>query len=144
MLAQNFQTPTELQISNAEYNALVHILGMMERGELKHHHVGYYQKLVGPPPKFSGLFNMCHVKTVTSCGTVACILGAAQLLFGDDLFAEQWCNWKYQGTKSAVSQLFVPEARSDYWLDITVEQAATALRNYLTTGEASWATVMEG
>lgn len=34
MLAQNFKTPTDLDISDAEFDALRKVLGMLERGEI--------------------------------------------------------------------------------------------------------------
>lgn len=35
MLAQNFKTAADLDLADAEFEALVKVLGMLERGEIK-------------------------------------------------------------------------------------------------------------
>lgn len=67
------------------------------------------------------------------CGTVACIGGTAEMV-GDVSFSKYTLE---------LMKLFFPNR----WLlltmsTITVEQAAQALRNYLTTGTPDWESIL--
>jgi hypothetical protein len=132
MLAQNFKTAVELGISDAEVEALIKVLGILERGEVEH---VVPSLLVGPQPDYSagytGHFNMIRVATREDCGTVACILGTARLLCGLHLFPE----WE---AMSSLKSLFWPFRLGTFFRDIIPAQAAIALRNYLTTGAPRW------
>lgn len=130
MLARNFLTPAELLLSEEEHAALVKVLGMMERGELTL--VPYEEVVKGserfvtwpPGEKFTGHFHMAVWNVKHECGTVCCIGGTAELVGGVKF-----------GTRDArLNDLFYPSRTYDR----TVDEAAHALRTYLTTGNAEW------
>jgi hypothetical protein len=143
MLAQNFKTAADLDIEDAEFIALEKVLGMLEREELRHVPAtpAAYQnpdaiKDFYEGRKFSGLFNMVGFAERTECGTAACIAGTCDLLFGTD-FARQF--WTAGALPPDLMQLFAPdEATNARMIQIRPEQAAIALRNYLTHGEPRW------
>lgn len=133
MLAQNFRTAAELGISEKEVDALIKVLGMLERGEIPHvHDLG---TSLGPDHGTEPVgFNMGSFYARTKCGTVCCICGWAEfvgaLKHGSLMMRRQ--------EVPALNALFDPSGR--YGVDpITPPQAAIALRSYLTTGEANWA-----
>lgn len=142
MLAQNFKTAADLGISDVELDALIKVLGMLERGEIV---------LIPTRDLAQGLrasesdpthFNMGFVHAGFDCGTAACMLGWArsvepssfrgsivdrpQPLLALFLMGEQST---LQDSRAIVNN---PD-------DITPSQAAIALRSYITTGEANWA-----
>lgn len=123
MLAQSFLKPEALGISEEEQRALVKVLGMLERGELKYTH--------REEPIANG-FNMSCVSERNECGTVACIVGWAGIIMSKDFEGPK------HGAKGAkaLGRLICPAN----WGDgaYTVPQAAIALRSYLTTGEPRW------
>lgn len=128
MLAQNFKTPAELQITDAEFEALVKVLGMLERGDIK-------------PSKFS----MHHpgdqdTWTIDDCGTPACIAGWARYVAGDRIFDR--AAYSPSPYSQELSNLFMMgRARCDWPASpflATPHQAAIALRGYLTTGQTRW------
>jgi hypothetical protein len=125
MLAQNFKTATDLGITENELSALITVLGMLERGELKHV-IDYdlRKNQIGP---LTGHFNMLEWNVSASCGTVCCIGGTAELIMGRE----------FENEPPELHKLFFPNINSTY-RNITVEQAAIALRSYLTTGNSNW------
>jgi hypothetical protein len=130
MLAQNFKTPSDLGISDAEFEALLKVLRMMERGEIKPSPedaiFDRYQS--AEPPT---MFRMASTRGSADCGTACCILGWAWHLddgMGRHLF------WT---TNRALDELFYTNTDGIYCRN--PEQGAIALRNYLTFGEARWA-----
>jgi hypothetical protein len=128
MLAQNFLDPEVLGISPAAQAALIKVLGMLERGELHHCRRGDDIKPNG--------FNLANHRVELACGTVACIAGWA-----DIVARPRRLNLLRQAAKStALADLFAPDDFS--WHAITPEQAACALRNYLTLGEPLWQDVI--
>lgn len=129
MLAQNFLSAEALGITDAEREALRTVLGMLERGELP-------QRTNWP---LKGLmFDMSDFLFEDECGTAACIAGHAHLASGRRVF-QDWVQGDVpEGHgSSALHELFLPAP----WLlcKITPEQAAVALRSFLTTGAAKWA-----
>lgn len=134
MLAQNFKTADELEISEEQHDALRKVLVLLETGKLRY--VPYEQLDFSPGEHvFSGHFNMTTFGDNHACGTAACIAGTAQLISGV----------KFVGMDrpEGLSDLFYAESLDhsgpDDPLDkITVDQAARALRSYLTTGDARW------
>lgn len=148
MLAQNFKTSADLNLTDPEFEALVKFLGMLDRGEVRH--VPVYDDLYGhdkdPTPKtFHALFNMENVWTraVGDCGTAGCIAGNCDLLFGTE-FAPRG-DIRSCGMPSPLLDLFIPNGIAwRRWKSITVEQTAIALRNYLTHGEPRWAEALAG
>lgn len=125
MLAQNFKTPIELKITDAEFDALYKVLGMLERGEVDH--------TDARTPTIPNGFNMAVVRRSHRCGTAACIFGWARTV-----------NPMMTGTGTpGLFELFTAiNFKVHHQLDlekVTVSQAAIALRNYLTHGEPRWA-----
>jgi hypothetical protein len=132
MLAQNFMSPTDLGLNDRQFDALVKTLKLLETNKLRHAMAPAYRFEIWPEEcGFDGLFNMETWISGSACGTVACIGGTACLLAGDDLL--------FHGEKSEgdTEALFFPP----YYVKrskITTEQAARALRSYLTTGDPKW------
>lgn len=110
MLAQNFKTPADLEISDDEFDALAKVLGMLEREEIRRDD-----------------FDM---DWPDGCGAPCCILGHARRL---GAFRDEWLG----GMPAAHCALFAPVTRVRY-STITPDQAAIALRNFLTHGEPRW------
>ncbi len=138
MLAQNFKTAADLDISNKRYVALLGVLGMLERDEIRHapnitHGLAYGRK----PRVKQCFFNMDDIFARVDCGTSACIAGSADFFFKAGFTGGSGL---VDGLPENLIDLFCPGAVSQsQWKHITAEQAATALRSYLTTGEANWA-----
>jgi hypothetical protein len=135
MLAQNFKTADDLCISIAEHGALIQVLGMLERGELIH-----ADTLYGPSSFNKGLrsFKGLHMgMTGSSCGTVACIGGWVASILGID--QRDYVNG--HGGSNGLKDLYLVKQLTPFSLPlykITADQAAIALRSYLTTGNANW------
>lgn len=133
MLAQYFLAAEALGITEAEHDALVRVLGMLERGE-----ISYHEPLWGdmtPGENFIG-FNMSRFYDRTECGTVACIGGWAEYV---GKLPHKALVMKRRDIP-ALMRLFEPCCcGSDR---IRPSQAALALRNYLTLGEPRWNEVL--
>jgi hypothetical protein len=132
MLANNFMTPSALGISDVEFDSLVRVLGMLERGEI-------------PEDEF----NMRRVQH--PCRTPACLCGWANHVSGGRAFPLQqhprptmfsnggaygpsWRDFPRQ-----LRELFGYGGRpTDPIYVATPSQAAIALRNFLTSGEPRW------
>lgn len=134
MLAQSFKSHTDLGISDVELGALIKVLGMLEREEIPF-------APVSDRPAPAGLkaipthFNMILVKSKVLCGTAACICGWAREMAGDDVFNRPM-------SRSLSALFYMGDGPFDIPCkieEIKPSHAATALRSYLTTGEASWA-----
>jgi hypothetical protein len=123
----NFLSTRQLGISKADRDALIHVLGMLERGEVVH--VPDWRGYKG---KFG--FNMLEYSDDRVCGTICCIAG-----WCDRLFHRNFAN-RHQDKKlpEALSDLFFGPADYDGMNAVTVEEAAIALRTYLTTGKSVW------
>jgi hypothetical protein len=121
MLAQNFKAAEALGITNEEVEALIKVLGMLERGECDR-------------------FSMSRVRH--ECGSPSCMLGWAQSVLGDrDALTK---NGGIYGKTDALEDLFFPKSRllpDAYPSDQAT--AALALRNYLTLGEPHWGEVLK-
>lgn len=133
MLAQNFKSPTDLGISDAEFSALIKVLGLLEREEVEHFKVGSFAASRGHGSPTG--FNMALIKTGTDCGTAACILGWARELAADrDLFRGELA--------SKLEDLFCMGGshgfRGKFSEEILPAEAAIALRNFLSCGEPRW------
>lgn len=149
MLAQSFKTAEDLDISEKHREALIKTLALFESGEMRHisYDVRNRSLTRDYDASFSGNFNMqgWSVRVPTDpipsdygaqrdCGTIACIGGTASLIGGVDfeIYASPGVR------RSSLWQLFYPNVDIDQWDKITVEQAAMALRSYLTTGKPHW------
>jgi hypothetical protein len=137
MLANNFLTPSALGVSEVEFESLVKVLGMLERDEI-------------PEDEFT----MRRVQH--PCRTPACLCGWAnhvsdgrafpgkpqrQTIFGNrGAYRPHW-----DGLPRPVLDLFGVGGRpNDPVYAATRPQAAIALRNFLTHGEARWAEALAG
>lgn len=127
MLAQNFKTADELGLHPKEHQALIKVLGMLERGDLRY---------VPPHEECDDGFNMGT--SGRGCGTPACIGGWAASLMGIDqiMYMDRY-DYQHRFANPQLHELFWNEEAVEG--STTVEQAATALRSYLTTGHAHWA-----
>jgi hypothetical protein len=129
MLAQSFKPAAELGITEPQRDALMKTLVLLETGKLVH--TTRYASARGPRP-FTGHFNMKRWGLEpTDCGTVACIGGTAEIISGINFFD---CLYD-----PGLHELFYAQGSRKEMRDITPAQAATALRSYLTTGNANWA-----
>lgn len=142
MLTQNFKSAADLGISDKVYDALKKTLVLMETGQLIFYadpdgKCGVEDNRNCSPMTFH--FNMDSWAIKHDCGTVRCIGGTAEAL-GRFRFE---MNGGKEKLPDALDDLFYPYEVNDSWSNITVEQGAQALRNYLTYGEARWDEVME-
>ena len=131
MLAQNFKSAADLGITEPQLSALQKTLVLLETQKVIH--VPDFQVLGYQSKEYTGHFNMRSWRTKGDCGTVRCIGGTACAVSGNDSLFDNW------ERRDDLHALFAPE-RDIYgpWNDITPAQAATALRSYLTTGDARW------
>lgn len=134
MLAQNFKSATELDISEEQHGALRKVLVLLETGKLRHFRADNFD-LGYHPGFFSGDFNMTTFGYHHTCGTAACIAGTAQLISGVEFVGV--------GRTKELGDLFYADCLDkggpeDPLDKITPDQAAIALRSYLTTGQARW------
>jgi hypothetical protein len=129
MLAQNFKTAKELGLAGVELDALVTVLRMLEREDIKpeQFHMGYVQ----------------HVQH--ECKTPACICGWAYHVSGGRAFSElsaqhgSFLLYRRFDNHPAIVDLFRMTSARGSGGEITPAQAAIALRNFLTHGEPRWA-----
>lgn len=128
MLAQNFKTPADLGLIDIEFEALVKVLGMLERDELVHYPIPVkdWNIVLKPQKHRENWFHMNCWLWERDCGTIHCIGGWAEAIMGQ----------KFQSRTPERTALFFPDEKKGY--DATPSQAAIALRNYLTFGEPRW------
>lgn len=131
MLMQNLKTPADLRLPQWEFDALVKVLGMLVRGELQHK-----RSIYAEDGDSKMVFNMLTTGTKTSCGTAACLGGWARILAGKRTPHSSTLE-RQADLIPGLHDLYFPSGTNCY-SEITTDQAAVALRNYLTTGEARW------
>ncbi len=132
MLAQNFMTAADLGLTDEQHSALIKTLALMDAGKLVHVRDVEWDS-TKDEDVFSGHFNMSFWTAPHSCGTAGCIGGTAEMISGvkfPDLLTEKLKVLFYPSRACEIADI-------DYE-DITVPQAAMALRSYLTTGDARW------
>lgn len=141
MLAQNFKTAKQLNITDQEYEALQKTLVWFETGKIVHvsnawdrYYSTDYSDL-STPLKVPVQFNLSvwYANVDHKCNTVACIGGTAEAI-GNVRFDDYEQNRR-------LKSLFNPTIYNDFD-SITVEQASQALRNLLTTGWPRWRQVL--
>src|SRR5258708_34374563 len=87
MLARNFLSAADLEVTEQERDALIQVLGALERGEIEYAYVG---DLAVSLRCGAGLvpthFNMgtAQGRAAGDCGTVACLCGWARYFAGSD------------------------------------------------------------
>lgn len=140
MLANNFKTAADLGLSEKEFRALVTVLGMLDRGEIAYSPRGEATDRLGGAAPIG--FNMWHFFGKTECGTICCICGWAEYV--GNLRPESLIKKRFDTPQ--LNELFDPPSLESVPVGvcdkITTAQAAHALRNYLTTGEARWSEVL--
>jgi hypothetical protein len=104
---------------------------LLETGRLRHVPADLIKEAIADTntfegKSFDGHFNMFHSFAMADCGTVACIRGTAMMV-GQVTFPTS------QMTCSLQALFYAWEGN-----DPNDSQAATALRSYLTTGDARW------
>jgi hypothetical protein len=132
MLAQSFKSAADLQISDVELSSLITVLGMLERGELVHDADTYCGFPRGQK------FNMGVSLTESSCGTIGCIAGWAYAVSNRVAFPEMFLDDGWNRPNKGLIKLFGIGKNTYNLSPYTTDQAAIALRSYLTTGEAKW------
>jgi hypothetical protein len=135
MLAQNFLSAADLDIGPPEVlDALIKVLGMLERGELIHVPVVRFKIRPYESATIPKYFNMSWVTSHSkACGTACCIMGFAQCILNKDIYVPR---------EHELNKLFFPQDRNLH--EITTDQAARTLRGYLTTGEVDWSHLTMG
>lgn len=140
MLAQSFQSAADLGITDVQHQALVTVLGMLERGEL-----AYGKYPIAKMFRGSNEFNMAATLDESSdCGSIGCICGWAHIVSGREAFADFFSasvdteERSLQAMPGGLRRLFRFGDGLGSLYAIQPEQAATALRSYLTTGDAKW------
>lgn len=128
MLAQNFMAPADLGISNAEFDALTTVLGMLERGEIKKTPAkAQFTSMFGDERNLL-FFDMDGTASEYDCGTAGCILGWAWHV------NPELPDRGFHG--GSIQSLFLPKGAARKCRD--PQKAAIALRNYLTSGDPRW------
>jgi hypothetical protein len=125
MLAQNFKAPSALKISDVEFEALVKVLGMLERGEL------IYSPAPSPVATDMGFYMGCQYMQ-HKCGTLACIGGWVAILTHQP-DPQRYVDQYMEG--GPLQKLYWQYPNSE----MSVARAAVALRSYLTYGDPRWA-----
>jgi hypothetical protein len=151
MLAQSFMSAADLDITDRERDALIGVLGMLERGELHHARIVKYwdseEYRKAPVQPHSGLFNMDQFFGEAKCGTAACLAGTCDWVYGTDftrqyfyVFAatDPFTQPRDEDTNARLAELFMPIRAGRSWDAIKPKQAALALRSYLTCGDPHW------
>lgn len=134
MLANSFLPAEALNITELQQRTLVQVLGMLERGEMKH--ISLWREIwnsvftIKSPTKNG--FNMSWWSPYPAeCETPGCIAGWCDYLTeGQTSFVIG--GYRFKGTE--LGRLFFPTFRS--WR--SPQRAASALRSYLTTGAPNW------
>jgi hypothetical protein len=149
-------TAEQLNIDTGLHAALIRVLKGLESGKLRHVPDTNDLDFISP-----SLFNMSVVAQRQSlasdhCGTVGCIGGWAYALMNGKKVDGIWIfdreradNFVSNAPTEDLRELFYPgnySCQSDRWEydNITAEQAAQALRNYLTNGRPEWEEVLAG
>lgn len=135
MLARTLLPAAALGIPERMHAALLLVLSKLERGELVH---GPTYNAHDNPTDEPDIFNMRD----WDCGSAHCILGWARQLSGDNESSHKRRQWSDTVSKNkGLYSLCYPIGGASYD-DITTDQAASALRNYLATGNPDWAGVL--
>lgn len=146
MLARNFMTAEALDIKEKEYNALVSVLGRLERGEIGHKNFDMacpMRSLWTTTTDFDG--GVLFTSRTEECGTAGCIGGYVAVEMG-----VAPARYVYESDKrSGLGRLYFPRDEGagrlvDCIHSIAPEEGAHALRNFLTTGEPCWDEVLDG
>jgi hypothetical protein len=140
MLAQNFKSATDLKITEKQKQALIKTLVLLETKKLTHMEKPISSlEFKDNHPVLGKFFNMdVWASTYESCGTVSCIGGTAEIIGGPGVYFSAISS---DFPKNLLDLFYPNTIMPELYEDITTEQAATALRNYLTTGKPNWKNV---
>ena len=121
-----FKSPEELGLTQAECDALIKALLLMENGQMLHVKSREQELVEGKYP-----FNMCEWHSIDyDCGTVCCIGGTAELV--GNLSPLSLANTATQNQQ--LHKLFYQWGGGSP----SPTKAARVLRGYLTTGITKW------
>ncbi len=137
MLARSFLSASDLHMTEVERDALITVLGMLERGELIFSR--WFSPVVVNGPRG---FSMAVCMAKTSCGAIGCLCGWANEISNGAAFANLHKLDFVQKMPEPLIRLFRFDAPTVSSEDIEPEQAAQALMNFLTSGEARWMEVL--
>jgi hypothetical protein len=135
MLARNVLSAEALGLTDVQLDALVAVLGMLERGELR-----WISSVANPAEARGDFFNMGTVMAKWECGSVGCIVGWADAI-SSGAFAGFLSHLDRRHRNPPLFDLFTG-GRYDLRY-ISAAQAAAALRNYLANGRADWDDAMK-
>src|ERR1700692_264134 len=129
MMANSFLSAEELKLTKIQHRTLQQVLVMLECGELKHRDVVRHSEESEDPPNS---FNMGWWNSkATECRSAGCIAGWADYLSKGATHLIG--TYSHDGNKNKrLADLFHPDRAQVR----TPEEAAIALRSYLTTGKA--------
>ena len=138
MLAQNFMSADQLHVTREEHAALITVLYMLEREELKPIVFGIK---INDRVLQGKCFSMNNTWVKGECGSAGCIGGwVADVMGVSDKNRYVDSYWSSYNTRSPLTDL--------YWnakaiqSKVSPDQGAAALRNFLTTGKAQWDVVL--
>lgn len=135
MRPEKFLSADQLNVTELVRSALIITLDRLESGSIEYAHVDASQiDWETEPPKAHLEFNMSVWRRNHDCGTVVCMGGLAEVIAGVEpgmfeVIAPPQLEMLY----------YPPVQRAE---DITVKEAAAALRNWLETGAARWHSVI--
>lgn len=124
MLAQNLKTAAELKIPEKLYGALLQVLGLLEREEIPAKL--FCMDIIGSPV----------IKGEEKCGSAGCLIGWCEAVSE----GSYWGNPTTRQFQRLCYPGHIPYHKAHH---ATREQAAFALRTYLTTGKDGWEEAMK-
>lgn len=133
----NFKTAKQLNLTDEQHGALVKTLEFLESGKTLHFVNEDSRDLLRSKRAFSLFFMPTWIHR-SSCGTVACLGGTAQILSGNDnLFRSEpndTIQYHIRNKNEELYQLFFNWGGGNP----TEVQGARALRGFLETGKTDW------
>ena len=140
MTEDNFLSSDALSLTPKEYSALVEVLHELEDGEI------VYDPTCKTERKG---FNYASIAVHHDKGTCACIAGWAKIIGGNHTFAAAIEKEAFGPVRSMIIGIsprvdalidlfFGPLYRKWELASVTPQEAAKAIRNYLTTGNPNW------
>lgn len=123
----------ELGLTFPEYGALLGTKALLESGMLWHNPSG---REIGSDVHQFDLGTTCKTR---DCGSISCIGGTMAIIMGMDADAADKWVWMRRYDRG-LEELFFPRHLMDSHAmeEITPEQAAAAIGNFLQTGQPEW------
>jgi len=135
------KTASKLKITLDERAALIKVMGWLKDGVL-------HEDINGA----TGKFNMNTKCNALDCGTVACIGGWVYLAMQkiaiyaktpSPVILAKACDYVGSHKSPELHGLYYPYQVKKDWGTITSAEAAQAIRNFLTSGDPQWASIVE-